>query len=343
MDRPVALASHFVVEPAHQVPVPVAVWGVDDLMQTIPASIGQRRVMPCPHPDSPAPSAWDLEVLGVLTLRLSLTARRSPDVSVGRLPLHSGLALMKALARIKVIPLADYPGAAMSVARLLGVPKPAFRSERSWVGGTSPRHACRIPPAGEDITRLLDDLATFLRANAGGDVRALADAFAYQFLATHPLSDGNGRVLRALLVGLARLRQSTYPIFLAWCDLFLPGTLMGHWEKARVHAHGLKGEASLERRWSEHAAALGRAHAGLHAEGMDRRLLIVLSMLGWASVEAFCALFPECGQGLAHKVLRAAEPLLRTEREGIRTCPLLDVDLDRTLRSWQRETELPGT
>jgi Fic family protein len=96
----------------------------------------------------------------------------------------------------------------------------ALRTQQNWIGGGSfgPSGAEYIPPAAEDVPRLLEDLVDF---NGRTDLTpvALAGLAHAQFEVIHPFVDGNGRVGRALLqhllVGRARL-EAPVPISVPW-------------------------------------------------------------------------------------------------------------------------------
>jgi Fic family protein len=74
----------------------------------------------------------------------------------------------------------------------------AFRTEQSWVGGTSPRDAAYVPPPPELVAELMDDLVVFANRDELDPVTQAAVLHA-QFESIHPYGDGNGRIGRVLI------------------------------------------------------------------------------------------------------------------------------------------------
>jgi hypothetical protein len=81
---------------------------------------------------------------------------------------------------------------------------PRLRNEQVYVDATG-EHASYVPPPAECIPPLMDDLYRFI-----SDDHHQSDGFAtalycmLQFLAIHPLVDGNGRFARAIFARLAK-------------------------------------------------------------------------------------------------------------------------------------------
>jgi len=84
------------------------------------------------------------------------------------------------------------------------------RDMQNWVGGSdhSPNHALLVPPPPELLPELLDDLIVFCNRT---DLPALVQAtIAHaQFETIHPFTDGNGRIGRALINAILRVRGLT--------------------------------------------------------------------------------------------------------------------------------------
>jgi len=74
----------------------------------------------------------------------------------------------------------------------------AYRSEQSWIGGTSPRDAAYVPPPPELVGELMEDLVAFANGDALDPVTQAAVLHA-QFESVHPYGDGNGRIGRILI------------------------------------------------------------------------------------------------------------------------------------------------
>ncbi len=74
----------------------------------------------------------------------------------------------------------------------------AYRTEQSWVGGTSPRDAAYVPPPPARIEGLMDDLIAFANDDTL-DAATQAAVVHAQFESIHPYGDGNGRIGRVLI------------------------------------------------------------------------------------------------------------------------------------------------
>lgn len=79
------------------------------------------------------------------------------------------------------------------------------RAEQNWIGGSAldPVGAAYVPPAPEDVPRLLDDLVRFCNSSPLPAVARAAIAHA-QFETVYPFADGNGRTGRALALMVLR-------------------------------------------------------------------------------------------------------------------------------------------
>ena len=74
----------------------------------------------------------------------------------------------------------------------------AYRTEQSWIGGTSPRDAAFVPPPPEHVAALMADLVAFANDDTL-DVVTQASVLHAQFVSIHPYDDGNGRIGRVLM------------------------------------------------------------------------------------------------------------------------------------------------
>ncbi len=78
--------------------------------------------------------------------------------------------------------------------RLVG----SYRTEQSWVGGSSPADAAFVPPPPELIGGLMEDLVSFANDDSLDPVTQASVVHA-QFESILPFGDGNGRIGRGLL------------------------------------------------------------------------------------------------------------------------------------------------
>lgn len=85
-----------------------------------------------------------------------------------------------------------------------------FRDMQNWIGGSnfSPRNADFVPPPADRIHDLMDNLMTFI-ARQDIPIFVQAAIMHAQFETIHPFTDGNGRIGRALVNALLRLRGVT--------------------------------------------------------------------------------------------------------------------------------------
>jgi Fic family protein len=99
----------------------------------------------------------------------------------------------------------------------------SVREEQNWIGGaaSSPHGAEFVPPPYELVPELLDDLCAFASRDDVPAVIQAAIAHA-QFETIHPFHDGNGRVGRALILGILR-RRGLAPRYLPPVSLALAG------------------------------------------------------------------------------------------------------------------------
>ncbi len=80
-----------------------------------------------------------------------------------------------------------------------------FRTQPSWIGGTSPLDAAYVPPPVGAIESLMDDLVACANDTALDPITQAAVVHA-QFETIHPYGDGNGRLGRLLVSWIVRRR-----------------------------------------------------------------------------------------------------------------------------------------
>ncbi len=74
----------------------------------------------------------------------------------------------------------------------------AYRTEQSWIGGTSPRDAAYVPPPPELVGELMEDVVAFANDDVL-DPATQAAVLHAQFESILPYGDGNGRIGRILI------------------------------------------------------------------------------------------------------------------------------------------------
>jgi Fic family protein len=87
-----------------------------------------------------------------------------------------------------------------------------FRARQNWIGppGTDIENATYVPPPGEHMMRLLDDLEKYIHAPKELPPLVRLAIIHYQFEAIHPFLDGNGRIGR-LLITLLMVAEGLLP------------------------------------------------------------------------------------------------------------------------------------
>jgi Fic family protein len=215
-----------------------------------------------------------------------------------------------------------------------------LREEQNWIGGaaSNPRNAEFIPPPHELVPELLDDLCAF--CNREDVPAAIQAAIAHaQFETIHPFHDGNGRVGRALILGIFR-RRGIAPRYLPPVSLALAGDAdryvagLTSWRKgdeedwytvfldavhrASTGARAFAGEvAELQRRWIEQAGNPRRNSGPL-------RLIELLPSQPIINVKT-------AAQRLGGTEERARQAVLRLDQAGV----LRQTAVGRRNRAWE--------
>jgi Fic family protein len=214
------------------------------------------------------------------------------------------------------------------------------REEQNWIGGaaSSPRNAEFVPPPHELVPELLDDLCAFSSREDIPTVIQAAIAHA-QFETIHPFHDGNGRVGRALILGILHRRGVAQrylpPVSLALggeADRYITG--LTRWRngdeedwytvfvdavhRASTGARGFAGDvAELQGRWAEQAGNPRRNSGPL-------RLIELLPSQPIVNVKT-------AAQLLGGTEERARQAVLRLERAGV----LQQTAAGRRNRAWE--------
>lgn len=182
-----------------------------------------------------------------------------------------------------------------------GLTTPTLRSDRAWVGGSSPQKAQIALPAVHHLPDLLEDFTRLLHRWQGSPNEVISEALAYQYLAIHPLSDGNGRIIRALLARLAARTLSIYPVYIAWRLKFDGVRCFNDWTAA-----ALSGRATLSTGHFEHwrlcATAFGEVCAQARSHGFDQRALDTWLTAGVVNDRAIASLLKSRSDNLSRKI-----------------------------------------
>lgn len=193
-------------------------------------------------------------------------------------------------------------GNLVQLAGLCAVASPRQRVNLTWVGGYSHQDAWLVPPPESMLPALLDDLAAFVVQAKDAEPGVVAEVLAYQLTHIHPLEDGNGRTLRALLVQRAVLTNSWEPIALVWLMVFHKLSLGVAWRRPARPAAGL----DTYEVWRGLVRSLFIADATwLHDDpggALSEKLALLHACFGYVSFEVLVGALG-CGNGLARKIL----------------------------------------
>ena len=209
----------------------------------------------------------------------------------------------------------------------------AYRTEQSWVGGTSPRDAAYVPPPPTLIEELMDDLIAFANDDTLDPVTQAAVVHA-QFESIHPYGDGNGRIGRVLIgwvlarrLGIAVPPPVSVVIahdpggYLAGLTLFRMGQTdtWVEWMAGTLERSGAAADA-LMGRTEELVADWRRRLDGVRADAAARRvidLLVEQPVLSAAVVADRLGVSARSGQtALATLATRGIVEPYRPERVG---------------------------
>lgn len=182
-----------------------------------------------------------------------------------------------------------------------GLSSITLRSDRAWVGGRSPLNAQLALPAAHHLSELLDDYLRFLRDWQDCTNEMVHEAIAYQYLCIHPLSDGNGRIIRALLARLAVRTSSIYPMLVAWRLKFDSVRCFQDWIDAALTGRAV---LSMERfeQWRRLSLQFHGACRRAIALGLDPRALDAQLAFGVVNETAVSSLQKNCSGGLSRRV-----------------------------------------
>lgn len=179
------------------------------------------------------------------------------------------------------------------IARSLGCAATA-RSSFCWLGAGGPVDSYAVFGPAELIAQQMEDVGLFIDENRGRESPWFFEAIAYQLLMIHPLSDGNGRTVRSIVIGLHRRSGSIEPLYIFWRLKFCRRQMFDQWKSARVlGALCCHGSESLVR-WQERAVALNDAFGELLTKGLAKQAVTALCLHGEVSVRSVTA----CDSGL---------------------------------------------
>ncbi|TAA26792.1 Fic family protein [Pseudoxanthomonas winnipegensis] len=213
----------------------------------------------------------------------------------------------------------------IELSRAMGNANAALRSNRAWVGSSSPNDAWLVLPRNDVVGPLLENLSEFIaECELQLWTPATIEALAFQLIHIHPLKDGNGRCVRALLAGLALRHSHLYPLFLMWTLLLSRVASARAWASNSILESGKEESNEAYRNWLSSIKLIDAHLARLVDAGVDRRLIRCLLTVGCITPTAISAEDAKCSSKLAEKLWQCAA--MHFEKRGI---ALIDPELNR--------------
>ncbi|TDB35218.1 hypothetical protein TEP_17115 [Stenotrophomonas sp. TEPEL] len=197
----------------------------------------------------------------------------------------------------------DIARSVYEVAEAVGI-LPKARSSHTWLGRNGPLHSPVVFAESSLIPDQLADLQAFIEQNAG--CRELFEAIAYQLFMIHPLQDGNGRVIRSMLIGLQSVGRDGFPLYLFWRLRFGKSRIFEQWR----HAKECGAMQVCEREFTEWLSLAVRVEGlfgRIRSFGVCDRIIKAVCLYGSHSVEALRRVDGSIGNGLAEKLSRRWE------------------------------------
>ncbi|MBA0457826.1 hypothetical protein D7Y57_17075 [Stenotrophomonas maltophilia] len=187
------------------------------------------------------------------------------------------------------------------LARALGC-RGERRSSFCWLGNSGPVGSqCVFGPA-ERIPEQLADLQQFIDESGGYFSAWRAEAIAYQLFMIHPLSDGNGRAIRAVMIGFHRRFGSVEALYIFWRLKFGKRVMFDQWKLARLAGVNDSLEDSFID-WCEKAVLLNEGFDRLIRSGMARQAVVALCLHGEVSEASVRACDGGLGRATARRIV----------------------------------------
>lgn len=239
-----------------------------------------------------------LSTLQLVALRMNVTAGEFKLKSEST-PEYSGSEMLLRSSRA----CSDIARSVYEVAKAAGI-SPKARSSHTWLGGNGPLNSPVVFADSSLIPEQLADLQAFIEQNAG--CRELFEAIAYQLFVIHPLQDGNGRVIRSMLIGLQSVGRDGFPLYLFWRLRFGKSRIFEQWRHAKEC--GAMEVCELEfNEWLNMAVRVEGLFERIRSFGVCDRVIKAVCLYGSHSVEALRRVDGSIGNGLAKRLSRRWE------------------------------------
>ncbi|GMR27173.1 hypothetical protein D7U89_05270 [Stenotrophomonas maltophilia] len=242
-----------------------------------------------------------LRPLLLITARLSRVHRLKAVKSHSLAPIAAD-RIVQSLRPLATSDLREWKRFLEQLTHCSGVAHFQLRSDRSWVGATSPLEASLVCPSTARMPQQIEDLMSFLAEHLDSPNEQVDEAAAFQFLSIHPLHDGNGRAVRTLLIRMASRKQSLYPLYVAWRLMFDKTGLMRSWRDSSLDG-AIAFDVNHYIQWRHSGTSIGNAYLDAAAAGCDTRALDCLTAFGELSAAGICALNSTASPALCAKII----------------------------------------
>ncbi|HDS1123121.1 TPA: Fic family protein [Stenotrophomonas maltophilia] len=276
------------------------IWEDHAIVVSSPQPLSGRTFSPISFTDWRMEEAR-LRPLLLLTARLSRVHRLQAVKSHSLAPIATD-RIAQSLRPLAISDLREWNRFLEQLTHCSGIARFQLRSDRSWVGATSPLEASLVCPSTARVPQQIEDLMSFLADHLDNPNEQVDEAAAFQFLSIHPLHDGNGRAVRTLLIRMASRKQSLYPLYVAWRLMFDKIGLMRSW-RDRSRDGATTFDESHYTQWRHSGNSIGRAYLDAAAAGCDTRALDCLTAFGELSAGGICALNSTASPALCAKII----------------------------------------
>lgn len=285
---PVAGCSFFCPRPARMECASDDTWGAHRIRVEIPEPISGMAPGPnersCQKNQIPGHLHW----VELLSHRLNLQTGRPSIISK-----MCNEGLLRLAKNTAPHALADITSNYFLLASALNCPTSA-RSSFCWLGNSGPVGSQGVFGPADRIPHQMKDLSLFLDENAEGSSAWLIEAAAYQLYMIHPLSNGNGRTVRAIVIGFHRKRKCMEALYLFWRLKFSRRKMFDQWKIARQTGVLDNSKRDEFDAWRHRATALNCEFENLLTQGLPHQAITALCLHGEVSEQSVRA----CDRGL---------------------------------------------
>lgn len=290
-------ATHFFCPPpARMECASDSTWGAHRLRVEVPSSIvglkpGKNEFL-CANSRPPVHLCW----VELLAHRLNSQADRG--VLLGKM---SNSGILRVADVLSPAAPADIAARYFEIARAMGC-RTDRRSSFCWLGASGPVGSQGVFGPAELISEQLRDLQRFIDESRGYAPAWRAEAVAYQLFMIHPLSDGNGRAIRAVTIGFHRRYRSPEALYIFWRLKYAKRGIFDQWKLARLSGvNDCAVDSFLE--WLDRAVSLNARFNSLIDIGLARQAVVALCLHGEVSEASVAACDGGIGRATASRIV----------------------------------------